>query len=390
MIIDLQKIKTIELKRSIIPQYFDVIAKSEINSMSVSFGFVDEKYLADGTCILEGKECFLIYSYTGLQINWYGNLKTTFNKEGKIEIFEFVVKNIKKFYESNSSYLNGNYPAVNEYGMPTTVKRFFEIYEVLNKMDDLMNCSIAWNVGPKLALNQYANKFRQDLKTNSLALNQINNLKLNNIDMNSPLLSLSNSESSAAAANLQNYNTLLNLDMAPPQPQLPSTSNSTHSSNLNSVSDTITNALNKKRLASTVTAATTTLSPPINTINAINVGSNSVTVSNNNSLKLTSALSPVNSSIGLTLPTSSSVLTGLAASGINLATNAVVSSAGSNLISAVNSLANTTINPTSVIQSPMSTLISPLQMDLINEPKTKKIKTNPSPRQRKPKGTKRL
>ncbi|ORX76063.1 hypothetical protein BCR32DRAFT_249043 [Anaeromyces robustus] len=404
MIIDLQKIKTIELKRSIIPQYFDVIAKSEINSTSISFGFVDEKYLGDGTCILEGKECILIYGYTDLQINWYGNLKTTFNKEGKIEIFEFVVKNIKKFYESNSNYLNGNYPAVNEYGMPTTVKRFFEIYEVVNKMDDLMNCSISWNVGPKMALNQYANKYRQDLKTNSLTLNQqINNLKLNNIDINSPLLSLSNSNSSAtadeirlaadelrlekaaaaAAANLQNYNTLLNLNTVPSQPQIPSTSNS---SNLNSVSDTITNALNKKRLASTVTA--TTLSPPINNLNAINVGTNSVTVSSNNSLKLTSALSPVSSSIGLNLPTSS-VLTGLTASSINLATNPVVSSAANNLISAVNNLANTTINPTSVIQSPMSTLISPLQMDLVSEPKAKKAKTNPSPRQRKPKGTKR-
>jgi len=394
MIINLQQIKTIEMKRSIIPQYFDVLAKSEINATRISYGAADEKYLGDGSCIVEGRDSILLYEYNGVMINWYGSIKISFDKNSKIEILEFVVKNIKKFYESNNSYLKNNYPIVNEYGMPTIVKRFFEIYEVVNKMDDLMNCSIKWNIGPKAALSRYANQYRQESKNIPLTLNQqLTNLKLNNLSMKSPLLSLSNSDSTI---NHQKYNSLLNLDMMPPPQQISSTSNSAHSS-LNSASETISGTLNKKRLATTTTTANAaTLSPPSSNINAINVNANSITVGNN-ILKLNKAMSPISTSLGsLNLPTSSSVLSSLATSsaalsttGLGLATSSasVVPGTASSLMSAVNmnALSKANVNPTTTMKSPMTNLISPLQMDLTNEPKSKKLKTNPSPRQRKPK-----
>jgi len=57
------------MKRSIIPQYFNVLAKSEINSTRVTFGFVDEKYSSDGSCIVEGKDSELLYEYEGILVN---------------------------------------------------------------------------------------------------------------------------------------------------------------------------------------------------------------------------------------------------------------------------------------------------------------------------------
>jgi len=49
-----------------------------------------------------------------------------FDKTGKVELYEYIVKDIKKFYE-NSPYPKSNYPILNEVGMPTTVKRFVEV-----------------------------------------------------------------------------------------------------------------------------------------------------------------------------------------------------------------------------------------------------------------------
>ncbi|ORY75904.1 hypothetical protein LY90DRAFT_502016 [Neocallimastix californiae] len=319
----------------------------------------------------------------------------SFDASGKIEEFKFIVKRIKKYYESNNSYIKSNYPIVNEYGMPTIVKRFFEIYEVVNKMDDLMNCSITWNIGPKMALSRYANQYKHELKNTPLTLNQqLNNIKLNNIGLNSPLLSMSNSDSTF---NQQNFNSLLTMDMMPPPQQISSTSNSAHSS-LNSTSETLSEALNKKRLAATTNVATTAaLTPPSSNISAINVGTNSMAAVNSNSLlKLNSAMNPVSSSLGsLNLPASSSVLSSLATS------NAAISAAGlalgtstaaaNSLMSAVNmnALSKANVNPTTAMKSPITNLISPLQMELSNEPKSKKLKTNPSPRQRKSKANSR-
>jgi len=55
----------------------------------------------------------------------------SFDASGKIEEFKFIVKRIKKYYESNNSYIKSNYPIVNEYGMPTIVKRFFEVMNII-------------------------------------------------------------------------------------------------------------------------------------------------------------------------------------------------------------------------------------------------------------------
>jgi len=73
------------MKRTIIPQYFDIIAKSEINSMKISFGIVDEKVLGDGSCILEGKDCEIIYEYDGILVK---------KKKKKKKIKNKIIKNI--------------------------------------------------------------------------------------------------------------------------------------------------------------------------------------------------------------------------------------------------------------------------------------------------------
>jgi len=58
----------IVLKRTIIPLFFDALAKSEINSLNISFGLADEKYPSDGSCILESKDSILIINYNGIQV----------------------------------------------------------------------------------------------------------------------------------------------------------------------------------------------------------------------------------------------------------------------------------------------------------------------------------
>ena len=56
------------MKRSIIPQYIEVLSKSEINSINISFGIVDERYPNDGSCILESKNSVLFFNYNGIQV----------------------------------------------------------------------------------------------------------------------------------------------------------------------------------------------------------------------------------------------------------------------------------------------------------------------------------
>ena len=64
-----------------------------------------------------------------------------------------------------------------------------------------------------VALSRYANQYKHELKNTPLTLNQqLNNIKLNNIGLNSPLLSMSNSDSTF---NQQNFNSLLTMDMMP-------------------------------------------------------------------------------------------------------------------------------------------------------------------------------
>jgi len=57
-----------------------------------------------------------------------------YDKDGKQEIFELNVKDIKKLYESNPFYLKNNYPVLNEYGIPPTIKRFVEVRKKKKKI----------------------------------------------------------------------------------------------------------------------------------------------------------------------------------------------------------------------------------------------------------------
>jgi len=156
-----------QISRHTLPRYFYLLYSCSISSIDYFLENPRELSLDDHTYLLLSTKTNVEYTYeNGGCIVTKGLLRITFNGDLKILLWEFEARRhieylpLSKIKESigqdkEIQFENLPFCQVNEFGLPPSVMRCFEISEVLNSKNDLISFCIEHELSPLMSLEQY-------------------------------------------------------------------------------------------------------------------------------------------------------------------------------------------------------------------------------------------